>query len=114
MDSNTVFAVLMGLAIVFLLFRRRGNISGEEARKLVESGALLVDVRSPAEFAGGHIKGAINVPLQTLTANMTKLGDKDRPVVLYCASGVRSSSAASIIKRAGYADVRNLGAKSRW
>lgn len=114
MDSNTIFAVLMGVAIVFLLLRRRGNISGDEARQLVKSGALLVDVRSPAEFAGGHIEGAINVPLQTLGANMKKLGDKERPVVVYCASGVRSSSAAGMIKGAGYADVRNLGAKSRW
>lgn len=114
MDSNAIFAALVGLAIVFLLFRRKGNISGDEARKLVESGALLVDVRSPAEFAGGHIEGAINVPLQVLGANMEKLGDKDRPIVIYCASGVRSSSAAGIIQRAGYADVHNLGAKSRW
>lgn len=114
MDSNTIFAVLVGLAIAFLLFRRRGNISGDEARRLIESGSLLVDVRSPAEFAGGHIEGAINVPLQTLGANMGKLGDKERPVVVYCASGVRSSGAASIMKRAGYADVRNLGAMSRW
>jgi phage shock protein E len=114
MDSNVVLAVLTALAFVFLLFRRRGDINSRDARESVQAGALLVDVRSPAEFAGGHIEGAINVPLQGLATRLEQFGEKQRPIILYCASGVRSSSAAGVLRRAGYAKVDNLGAKSRW
>jgi phage shock protein E len=64
-------------------------------------GAQIVDVRSPEEFRGGHISGAVNLPLQTLEANLKKLR-KDRPVITCCASGMRSGSAKSFLERNGF------------
>ena len=113
-DSDIIFAVVAGLVVLFMLFKRKGDISSEAAHELVDAGALLVDVRSPAEFGAGHIRGAINIPVQSLPQRLKELDDKERPLVLYCASGARSASAAGMLRSAGYKKVHNLGAKSRW
>ena len=84
---------------------------GDQSREL-KSG--LVDVRSAAEFASGHLAGAINVPVGDLNAHLDPLGAKDKPIVVYCASGTRSAMARSALKGKGFAQVFNLGAMSRW
>lgn len=100
--------------LVFMLRRRFGDVSAAEARTLVEGGALLLDVRTPAEFADGHLPGAVSVPLAELEGRLAELGPKDRAVVIYCASGVRSAVAGRVLASAGFATVKNLGAMSRW
>lgn len=75
---------------------------------LVKAGAQIVDVRSKGEFANGHIKGSINIPVQELTANLKKL-KKDKPVITCCASGMRSASAKNILKDNGFSEVYNGG-----
>lgn len=70
-------------------------------KALVQQGALIIDVRTPAEFNGGHIKGAVNMPLQSLQANMSKV-PKNKTIITCCASGMRSGSAKSLLKAAGY------------
>ncbi len=100
--------------LVFMLRRRFGDVSAAEARTLVQGGALLLDVRTPAEFASGHLPGAVCVPLAELEGRLAKLGPKDRAVVIYCASGVRSAVAGRVLASAGFATVKNLGAMSRW
>ena len=75
--------------------------------ELVKQGAMIIDVRSPAEFKGGHVKGAVNMPLQSLQANMSKI-PKNKAIITCCASGMRSGSAKSILKAAGY-NVHNGG-----
>ena len=115
--SLTVDYVVFGLAalaVAWLLFKRRGDIAPAEARRLVQGGARLIDVRSAGEFASGHIAGAVNIPVQELGQRLEQVGPKDRPVVLYCASGARSAMAASMLKAKGWATVHNLGAMSRW
>lgn len=82
-------------------------------RELVARGALLVDVRTPQEFAAGHVPGAINVPLQELGERLHELGDQSRPIVVYCRSGARSATAKAILSRAGYG-VYDAGAMSDW
>lgn len=77
-------------------------------QQLVKEGAVIVDVRSPGEFQGGHIKGSINVPLQSIQSSLGKI-PKNKTVITCCASGMRSASAKSILKSAGYADVHNGG-----
>lgn len=69
--------------------------------ELVKQGAMIIDVRTPAEFNGGHIKGAVNMPLQSLQANMSKI-PKNKTIITCCASGMRSGSAKSQLKAAGY------------
>lgn len=75
----------------------------------IKAGARVVDVRTPEEFADGAYPGAVNLPLAALTGRMSELEPKDRPVVLYCASGARSAQAARLLKQAGFADVTNAG-----
>ena len=104
----------VALIVAFFVFRRLGQISPEQARTLVASGAKLVDVRSTGEFASGHLPNAINVPVQSLGAGVSKLGQKDAPLILYCASGARSAMARSTLKRMGFTQVYNLGPMSRW
>ncbi len=74
---------------------------------------LLVDVRTPEEFAGGHIPGAINISLQSLPQRMKEL-PKDQPIVLYCRSGNRSSTATQLLARAGYTNLYDLGGIVAW
>ena len=69
----------------------------------------MVDVRSPAEYHGGHFPGALNIPLEAIANQIHKIGDKGRSVVVYCASGSRSGVAKTILERAGFSDVINAG-----
>lgn len=75
---------------------------------LMKQGATIVDVRTQGEYAGGHIKGSMNIPLQKLQSNLSKI-KKDKPVITCCASGMRSASAKSILKSNGFAEVHNGG-----
>jgi phage shock protein E len=75
---------------------------------LVKQGAIILDVRSKGEYQGGHIKGSINIPVDTLNNNLSKL-KKDKPIITCCASGMRSASAKSILKSNGYNEVHNGG-----
>lgn len=115
MDTSWMnVAVPVALVGGFLVYKQLTQLKPAEARRLVKEGATLVDVRSAAEFANGHIPGAVNVPLQEIGAKVKKLGPKDKAVVLYCASGTRSSMARSLLKNLGFTQVFNLGAMSRW
>jgi len=76
--------------------------------ELVKNGAQVIDVRTKQEFAGGHVQGSINIPLNELQANIKKI-KKDKPVITCCASGMRSSSARGILKSNGYEEVHNGG-----
>ena len=76
--------------------------------ELVSKGAVIVDVRSSGEYQGGHIKGSLNIPLQTLQGNLSKL-KKDKTIITCCASGMRSASAKSILKSKGFLTVYNGG-----
>ena len=75
---------------------------------LIKEGATILDVRSRSEYAGGHAKGSVNIPLQELSGNLSKI-KKNKPVIACCASGMRSSSAKAILKANGF-EVYNAGA----
>jgi len=75
---------------------------------LVKNGASIIDVRTPGEYQSGHIKGSINIPLQSLNSNIARI-KKDKPVITCCASGMRSASAKSILLSSGFAEVHNGG-----
>lgn len=111
---NAVIGIVAVLVVGYFLFMRGGDVTGSEARRLVEGGARLIDVRTRDEFAAGHIAGAVNIPVQELDRRMGELEPKDVPVVVYCRSGNRSGRATRVLKSAGYARVHDLGAMSRW
>lgn len=85
------------------------GIQQPDYAQLVKKGAIILDVRSKGEYAGGHIKGSINIPVDVLDENLKKLKDKNTPIITCCASGMRSASAKSILQSHGYAEVYNGG-----
>lgn len=105
--------VVLVLVVVRSFFGASGDVDSARARELVGGGATLVDVRTVGEYRSGHIEGALNIPVDDLAGKMAQI-PKDKPVVVYCQSGMRSASAASTLKDAGYKEVYNLGAMSRW
>ena len=84
-------------------------MAGNTVKDKIAAGARLVDVRTPAEFKDGSYPGAINIPISVLPVRMNELEPKDKPIVLYCASGARSGQGARILKSAGFTDVVNAG-----
>jgi phage shock protein E len=91
-----------------------GKVDGATARALVGTGAKLVDVRMPDEFASGHVPGAVNIPLHELSSRLSEIGPPTTKVVVYCRSGSRSASALKSLQRAGYANVYDMGPASAW
>ncbi|HEX6456947.1 MAG TPA: rhodanese-like domain-containing protein [Solirubrobacterales bacterium] len=81
------------------------EVSREQARKLIDEGAQLIDVRADHEWEAGHIAGAKHVPLPELP-NRTGEIDRERPVVVYCRGGNRSSMATAALDDAGYDAVK--------
>jgi rhodanese-related sulfurtransferase len=81
------------------------EVSRDEAQKLVEDGAQLVDVRADHEWGAGRIAGATHVPLAELAERTGEI-DKDRPVVLYCRGGNRSTMATDALTDAGFDAVK--------
>ena len=77
-------------------------------KELLKNNATIVDVRTKNEYQGGHIKGSINIPLDTLSSQLAKL-KKDKVIITCCASGMRSASAKSILNSKGYPAVYNGG-----
>lgn len=76
-------------------------------KELIKNGAIILDVRTKGEYAGGHVKGSINIPLDQLGNNLSKL-KKDKVIITCCASGMRSGVAKSQLKSSGY-EVYNGG-----
>lgn len=77
--------------------------------EIIEKGAVIVDVRTPGEFAGGHVKGAVNIPLDKIQSNINKIKNYKKPVVVCCASGMRSSNAKRVLIKNGIEEVYDAG-----
>ena len=88
----------------------RGSDINQEVKEFQEmSDAVLLDVRTPQEYQGGHIPGSVNAPLQTLGSEDMLPADRDTPLFVYCHSGARSSQAVRLLARMGYAHAKNIG-----
>ncbi|MCB9072262.1 MAG: rhodanese-like domain-containing protein [Bdellovibrionaceae bacterium] len=110
MNSNSIFIAVLVIAAGFFIFSRFKSAQGDPSviKNYLDQGGLVVDVRTPGEFSSGNRAGSVNIPLDQLTASLNKL-DKKKPLVVCCASGVRSAQAVSILKEAGFAEVVNGG-----
>ncbi len=115
MSETLLPALIVSLVFVVLMWVRRSGGASTPAEPIAvpDSGRLLIDVRSPMEFRGGHLRGAINIPLGAVSAQAEQLGPKDREIVLYCRSGNRSGMALQQLKRLGFTRLRNLGGVSQ-
>jgi rhodanese-related sulfurtransferase/uncharacterized membrane protein YedE/YeeE len=78
------------------------------------SSRIVLDVRTPEEYASGHVPEALNIPVQELAQRHVELGAKDTPIVIYCRSGARSASAAGLLRKLGYSNLTDVGAMSNW
>ena len=113
MNWTTVRIVVAVAALLFLL-KRAGLVSSSEAIGYLNKGAMVIDVRTAAEFSAGHLPRAINIPLsevKELTPRRVK--DKDQVLLLHCQSGARGAKARKILVAMGYAKTFNLGSYER-
>ena len=94
-------------------FFKRADINAGVEQYRSTSGAVLLDVRTAEEYAGGHIPGSVNVPLGKLEG-VDQIAKKDTPLYVYCYSGARSASAAAELEGNGYESVRNIGGIAGW
>jgi phage shock protein E len=113
--NNNVFVIVLAVGLIALgLLRRRliggGAIaSGRRIQELIDAGALVVDVRTPEEFAEGHAAGALNIPLDEIVQRSDELGEPSRQIVLYCGTGNRSGQAIARLRRKGFRAMTNGG-----
>ena len=80
----------------------------ENVKDFVDRGAVMIDVRTVGEFQQGHIKGAKNIPFDMIFSKVAEIKKLNKPVIVYCRSGMRSSQAASVLKNSGI-EVMNGG-----
>lgn len=83
---------------------KTGQITEARAR-----GAVIIDVRTPAEFAGGHAEGAVNIPLDALESKLSTIKKYQKPIILCCASGMRSGRATGLLASKGITDLHDAG-----
>ena len=78
--------------------------------------AVLIDVRDPMEYADGHVPGGINIPVGSIAmaADAMPEKDKEKPVYVYCLTGIRSRKAAAILRDYGFTEVTDLGGINAW
>lgn len=113
-------ALASGAMLVWPYLRRATGgpwVTPSQATLLINrDDALVVDVREPSEYGGGHVLGAKNVPLARVAAAGADLAKrKDKPVIVYCAVGNRSTSAAAALRKQGFTRVFNLsGGMKAW
>lgn len=106
--------ILASIALVFTLLKRLGQISPRTARTHLAQGARVIDVRSQAEYAAGHLRRAVNMPLDQIEAVAPlQLSDRSQVLLLHCQSGMRSAMAAKKLARMGYTQTFNLGSYAR-
>lgn len=84
------------------------SAAGVDLKSIIEDGAFLVDVRTPGEFMEGHVKGSVNIPLNTITNQLPKFKNK-KNIVVFCRSGARSSQAKAILQQNSISNVVNGG-----
>jgi phage shock protein E len=105
-----IVAVVAGAAAILVLRRLlgAGRAPASVVREKLAAGAVVVDVRTPGEFRSGAHPRALNIPLQELRGRLAEIPTQ-RPVVVYCATGMRSGTAARVLRAAGFPDVVNAG-----
>jgi phage shock protein E len=89
-------------------------VDGATAKALAAAGAKVVDVRTPEEFASGHVPGAINIPYDQLPRRAAEIGSPATKVVLYCRTGRRSGMAADALQKAGFSNLYDFKSVTAW
>lgn len=121
--TNILFYVaIAAIALYFAYFKgwifsNFESISPKAAHELIQSDTniTLLDVRTPQEFASEHIEGATLIPVQELSENLSRLAEvKDKKIIVYCHSGMRSVAASRILENNGFTPLNVTGGISAW
>lgn len=108
--ENMIALSLLGTFFLYRLIKNQ--LMKKKIPQLMKNGAVIIDVRTPAEFNFGHNEKSINIPLDQFKIEISKkINDKNKTYILCCASGARSANAMMIMKACGYNHVINAG---RW
>jgi rhodanese-related sulfurtransferase len=91
-----------------------GVVDASAARTLVAAGAKVVDVRTPAEFAAGHVPGAVNIPFDEMGKRHAEIGPPSTPVLVYCRTGHRSGIAGQTLREKGFIRIFDLKSYDLW
>jgi len=90
----TVLFVVAALVVIFVLMKKSGQVAPEDVVTHLKQGAVVIDVRSPEEYNSGHLRNAINIPLDGIEAAVPqRFTDKQQVLLLHCQSGMRSAMA---------------------
>lgn len=115
MNTSTLINIIIALAVIWFIYKQFAPVKGVrsigskefEQEQKAQRDSMLVDVRESHEFKSGHIPGAKNVPLSQLKSRVNEI-PKDKPVFVYCQSGMRSKRAAAMLKNSGVSNIVNL------
>lgn len=110
----TIILIALAVLVAPLLLKRMSQISASAAADHLRRGALVIDLRSAGEFSAGHLRTAINIPLDQIEALVPlRVKDKNRVLLLHCQSGARSGAAKKKLAALGYTQTYNLGSYDR-
>ena len=109
-----ILAITVILFVAYIFLRRKGQLPAEAAVAYLKQGAIVIDMRSAAEYSTGHLHGAINIPLPQIDSLIaSRVKDKNQILLLHCQSGARSGTAKNRLSALGYTRVYNLGSYDR-
>ncbi len=112
--NHLIYIIPILLMALFFIAKQRSFASAEEIQSALQSGARVIDVRSPEEYASGHLSKAINIPLDQLENRIGQVvTNKEQPLLLHCASGIRSGHGKRLLNHLGYTEVLNAGSYER-
>ncbi len=124
MSKILIITLILLVVVVGVIWKTQQPDSGSYEKITAEAAfsmmkerqdLIVVDVRTPGEYAEGHIQGAINVPLQSIEAgDLSLVPDKDQTLLIYCRSGSRSASASKSLVKQGYTSVYDFGGIINW
>lgn len=110
----TIFIIILIIAVIIVMFLGKSGKSiiqkpsSKEISEIIQNKNItIIDVRTQKEYESGHIKGAINIPVTEIEAEINY--DKDKPIAVYCRTGARSSEAAKTLEKMGYTKIYDLG-----
>ncbi len=119
MTTALIVGAFLVLYFAYKVYSNKGirQINVSTAKQMIKDSKVeLLDVRTPQEFTGGHIKGARNIPVSELASRLGELNTiKDKTIIVYCHAGSRSAAASQVLHKNGFTKVHNLvGGYSSW